>query len=263
MVQQSPEAGAPALRDHVNEFIDDAAAVTFEDTVWWYVGRRAILRRFLERARREHPIDRIVELGCGSGPHFDLLRQYGELTGVEHSPILAARASARGTAAAVLTRDCTALDFTHDFDLTCAFDVLEHIADDRGFLQRLRQRVAAEHLLLLSVPACPFLYGPHDRLLHHHRRYAKRSLRRLLDETGWSVLSDSFFMTALFPAAVATRLVDRLMAALGRERHSVELGVVPDRLNGWLVRVLEAEAALSAAVPLPIGLWLVALARAR
>jgi len=53
------------------------------------------------------------------------------------------------------------------------------------------------------------------------------------------------------------------MAALGRERHSVELGVVPDRLNGWLVRVLEAEAALSAAVPLPIGLWLVALARAR
>jgi hypothetical protein len=77
------------------------------------------------------------------------------------------------------------------------------------------------------------------------------------------VLSDSFFMTALFPAAVATRLVDRLMAALGRERHSVELGVVPDRLNGWLVRVLEAEAALSAAVPLPIGLWLVALARAR
>jgi len=56
------------------------------------VGRRAILRTFLDRARRETPLSRIIEIGCGSGGDRALLAEYRGVIGVERSEALAKRA---------------------------------------------------------------------------------------------------------------------------------------------------------------------------
>src|SRR5262245_45674852 len=244
-----------AMGDHATEFLDAAEAMRIEDTVWWCVGRQAILKKYLERARREAPLTRIAEIGCGSGGNLRLLAEYGEVTGVERSAILADRARSRGAAKRVYVGDYFELDLAGDFQMTCLFDVLEHIDDDESVLGRLSRTVRPGHLLLLSVPACPFLFGPHDRLLHHHRRYSKRRLEELLRGHGYTILKGSHFLFFMLPIAVGLRLMERLRARWGKPPTAVQLGVVPAWANTVLTVLLRAEATIAQVRPLPVGLW--------
>src|SRR5262249_15052685 len=142
-----------------------------------------------------------------------------------------------------------------DFQMTCLFDVLEHIEDDDAFLRRLNGTVRPGHLLLLSVPACPFLFGPHDPLLHHYRRYSKLRLEELLRRSGYSIRQGSHFLFFVFPLAVGSRLIERLRARWGKPPTAVRLGVVPAWANTILTALLRVEAALARMTPLPVGLW--------
>jgi SAM-dependent methyltransferase len=253
--------GVERIADHATEFLDAAEALRLEDTLWWCVGRRAILKRYLDRTRREVPQARILEIGCGSGGNLGLLAGYGEVSAVERSAVLAERARARSVAAAVYTGDVRELDLPARFELTCLLDVLEHAEDDDAFLTALDRIAQPGHLLLLTVPACACLWSPHDELLHHYRRYSKRGVERLLRRHGYTVLKGSYFVFFLFPLVAAARLGERLRARLGRAPAAVNVGVVPRWANTALVRLLELEAAIAERVPLPIGVWFVALAK--
>jgi SAM-dependent methyltransferase len=250
----------PQVKDHATEFFDDAEALRFEDSIWWLAGRREILRKYCNCAAKRQRISRIADIGCGSGGHLPLLSEYGEVTGVERSEILARRARSRGIAKDIHVGDFFELDMPYEFQMTGLFDVLEHIEDDDGFLERLNIKIKPGHLLLLSVPACPFLYGPHDALLHHYRRYSKRGLETLLQRHGFTVVKGGYFLFFLFPAVMASRIKERSLSLLGRKQTAVELGVVPDWANPILRRVLKWEAAISEFIPFPIGLWLIVLA---
>jgi len=69
--------------------------------------------------------------------------------------------------------------------------VLEHIANDRGALDALRERLRPGGHLLLLVPSHQFLYSPIDRGFDHERRYARHALRALLEEAGFGVPSSA------------------------------------------------------------------------
>ena len=57
------------------------------------------------------------------------------------------------------------------------FDVLEHIDDDLGTLRWAWQPLEPGGILVLTVPAHPFLFDDMDRLAHHRRRYRRHELR--------------------------------------------------------------------------------------
>jgi SAM-dependent methyltransferase len=225
------------------------------------VGRQSILRQFLDLAARSGPLRRILEVGCGSGGNFALLAGYGEVIGCERSETLARRARARGIATDVHSRDFFDLELSPSWDMTCMYDVLEHIENDGAFLRRLHGHVDPGHFLLLSVPACPFLYSEHDRLLHHYRRYTKSGLQDLLRANGFSVLRSTYFVTALFPIVALARIREKIAVRLGHRQREVNLGVVPGWLNRILTGVLRVEAAVARTVPLPFGVWVIVLAR--
>lgn len=253
--------GRPEVRDHALEFRSDDDARRVEDTLWWMVGRRSVLEDFLRRAERERPLRRITEIGCGSGGDLEVLARHGQVTGVERSPTLARRARARGLADEIIEQDFFDLEDRPDSDLYCLFDVLEHIEDDDGFLRRLSGSAPPGHLLLLSVPACQFLFSRHDALLHHQRRYSAAQLSDLLRANGYSVLRTTYFIFFLFPLVALARLQEKLMEALGRPPTRVRTGETPAWINALLVGILRCEAWLVRHVRLPIGVWVFALAR--
>ena len=249
------------IRDHATEFFADAEAIHLEDTLWWWVGRRTILRNYLDMVKHESSPCAILEVGCGSGSDLSLLAEYGKVTAVEQSEILSERARSRNVAQEVLVGNVFDLGILPGFDLTCLFDVLEHIEDDDGFLNKLTQCVKPGHLLLLSVPACQFLYSQHDALLHHYRRYSKRGLENLLQRNGYTILRGSYFLFFLFPLIALSRLKEKAMAMLGIKQAAVSLGVVPKWANWLLTLVLKLEAVISQRASFPIGVWLIVLAR--
>jgi 2-polyprenyl-3-methyl-5-hydroxy-6-metoxy-1,4-benzoquinol methylase len=150
----------------------------------------------------------------------------------------------------------------HVVNVITMLDVLEHIEDDVEFLKRIRNVASEDHLILMSVPACQFLYGEHDRLLHHYRRYSRQTLYRCLSESGYEVINMSYFMFILFPFVLFERGTDQIMKFLGRKRTRVNVG---DNLNpligNFLTKTLALEAILSNIMSFPTGLWLFALIR--
>jgi SAM-dependent methyltransferase len=248
------------IRDHATEFMNDAQAMALEDTIWWAVGRRSILRPFLDRAR-DHQIQKILEVGCGSGGDLSLLARYAKVWGVERSGILAGRARARNVAESVFESDFFDQEIDDQFDLFCLFDVLEHIEHDDRFIQRLAGRAGGAHMVLISVPACQFLFGPHDERLHHFRRYSRKGLERLLHRNGYEVLAINYFLFFLFPLALIARLHENLKSRFGFQPKEVNIGRVPAVINWLFIRVLRLEAFLGRFLSFPFGLWVVALAR--
>jgi SAM-dependent methyltransferase len=257
------------VRDHATEFFDDADAIAIEDGIWWAAGRRFIIRTYLDLMRSdigaEGPLQ-ILEIGCGSGGDLPLLAQYGIVQGLERSPILARRARRRGAASHV-HESASLADCAASFggvNVLCSFDVLEHIEDDDAFVRQMAATGRPDHWLLLSVPACPFLYGSHDVKLHHYRRYSRRSLTRLLERHGYEIVRSSYFMFLLFPVAVLARVAETIKERwLGIRSDAVSIGRVPASVNKALIRVLQLEARAGRHVRFPIGLWVFALARRR
>lgn len=91
------------------------------------------------------------------------------------------------------------------------FDVLEHIQADQHFLSSIRDLLAPGGRVYLTVPAFQALWSADDDYAGHHRRYHLAGLRRVLTESGFKVLYNTylFFMLPL-PIFLVRSLPSRL-----------------------------------------------------
>lgn len=249
------------IHDHALEHVSEDHASHLRETLWWMQARRLIIRRYLEQASGLTAVSSIMDVGCGDGDKFDLLSGFGRVIGVEPSAKLVHRARGRKNAERVFESEWLELEGQFQIDLFTSFDVMEHCEDDHAFLAKFSQLVPESHLLLISVPACPFLYSEHDRLLHHYRRYSKKSLRETLSTSGYDIIRCDYFLSFMFPFAALSRLKEQANRALGRKQVEVNLGEMPPWLNRALLSIQRAEVRVSEHISFPIGLWLFALAR--
>lgn len=99
---------------------------------------------------------RALDVGCGAGLLCEPLARLGaEVTGVDAASenIAVAKAHAEGSELAIDYRcgDVATLGLS-SFDLVCAMEVIEHVADKRAFLAALAAALAPGGLMVLSTP---------------------------------------------------------------------------------------------------------------
>jgi SAM-dependent methyltransferase len=100
-----------------------------------------------------------------SGPALARLRERGGLT---------------------MLGDVTALPFRdRAFDLVCAFDIVEHVEDDRRVFAELSRVARPGASVVLSVPLHQARWTAFDALVGHVRRYEPDDLLILLASTAW------------------------------------------------------------------------------
>jgi hypothetical protein len=121
---------------------------------------------------------------------------------------LAARARANVSIAASLER----VTLTAPPALILLMDVIEHVADDRGFLQDVlaQTRLDAATRLLITVPSYPALMSDHDAFLGHYRRYTRATLRALIEDAGLTIVEDGHFFTSLAAARALQVIKNRV-----------------------------------------------------
>lgn len=87
--------------------------------------------------------------------------------------------------------DMTALPYPdRSFDLVCAFDIVEHIEDDRRAFRELARVAKDDASVIFSVPLHSARWSAFDALVGHVRRYDQENLLAILGEHGF-VLTQS------------------------------------------------------------------------
>jgi SAM-dependent methyltransferase len=133
-------------------------------------------------------VETILEVGAGMGAVGARLARGHRYVGVEPDPQsceVAQRRVAKSGTGSVLSGGVSALPADFHADLVCAFEVLEHVEDDKGELLRWAELLRPGGALIISVPAWQRRFGPSDRKVGHLRRYDRSHLVSLLGEAGF------------------------------------------------------------------------------
>jgi SAM-dependent methyltransferase len=116
--------------------------------------------------------------------------------------------------------DLFALADTERYDLAIAFEVLEHIEDDRGAIERIRALLAPRGHFVLSVPAHQRKWGATDVWAGHVRRYERMELQEKLAAGGFDIVS---FRSYGYPLLNLTRFVRNLVYARSAKRDQTAI----------------------------------------
>jgi SAM-dependent methyltransferase len=224
---------------------------------WWFLARRRILKRLIERVVKPPRKARILEVGCGTGHNLSMLKEFGQLDASELDRCARALANKRLPRK---VKEAKLPDLSmfkrNEYDLIALLDVLEHVPDDLGSLRAIHRRLKPGGALLLTVPANPWMWSAHDTAHHHFRRYTKKQLEELFLRSGLDIQLLSHFNTLLYPLVAVARIAGKL---LRRESSDDKLPAAP--VNAVLNKVFGFEAAILGRVPMPFGVSLVAVVR--
>lgn len=220
---------------------------SLEDSHWWYAERRTLLAR---RVRDLSP-GVALDIGAAAGGNTRVLDRAGwRAIALEYGEDGARIARERGLR--VMRADARRLPVPDAaLDLVVAFDVLEHIEDDKAAAGEIRRTLRPGGTALVAVPADPRLWSAHDDAVGHVRRYTRETLRSLLESSGLQVESLDSWNVLLRPVAA------------WRRRHATgsDLDEMNPVFNAGLRAVVAAERYLPVR-SLP-GVSLVATARRR
>ena len=218
-----------------------------EERHFWFRSRRRII---LDALQRWFPdAQSYLEIGSGTG--------YIARAIAEASPKLRVVASdALAESDSCLRIDARSIPFTSEFDVLGAYDVLEHIEDDRAALNQFRAALRPGGGILLTVPQHAWLWSPADTYARHHRRYRRDELLCKLRECDFEVLGCTSFHTLNLPLFF---LRSRFLRATVRDPES---SIPPAPVNWLLEQSMELDRMLiRAGARLPFGVSLMVAAR--
>jgi len=87
-------------------------------------------------------------------------------------------------------------------------NVLEHIEDDAGELQKVYETLEPGGHCLIFVPAFMSLYGAFDKKVGHFRRYTKRELEEKAEAAGFEIVKSKYFdFVGIFPWYIKYKLL--------------------------------------------------------
>jgi len=227
-----------------------------EEAHWWFRARRELIAAMIRKASLPK-FAGILEIGCSGGPLMIHLREQGytDIHGIDISSHAIDLAKSRGVAN-VQVMDAAKLDFPDQrFDLATASDVLEHIEDDSGALQHWHRVLRPEGRVIIFVPAFQSLFGGHDIVNHHFRRYRASQLAAKMRAAGFDVIRTGYWNFGLFFPVGGMRLLARMLPKRKDGKlPSDQLVEVNPFVNISLLTMLRMEnAATKAGLNWPVG----------
>ena len=202
--------------------------------------RRARLERALAGRTR-----RILEIGCGDGNFLATLRRAGwDVHGQEFTADTSAIVERRHRIP-MITGPLDSISSERRFPVVVAYHVFEHIYHPADWLQQVRRLLETDGLLHLQVPNAASLTRRLSGEVwsglvfpEHVYFYEPRSLQRLLERSGFTVLTTATWDSWHGPGAVAASVASAAIRAMTGRRP-------------WSNRVLEHSPPGAAATPPP------------
>lgn len=250
------------------EILSQSNPADFTD-VWYDLAEndhfwmRARFDFFLREARRcgldtTKPL-RGLDIGCGHGAvQRQLLAQTAwRADGCDLNQSALARRADRGGRVLYYDINDRRPELREAYDYLVLFDVIEHIAETKPFIEAATFHLKSGGYVFVNVPACQRLFSRYDTAAGHHRRYDKKMLRAELAAAGLRLCVLNYWGALLLPALIARNLY---ISSKHDAADIIRSGFHPP--GRWAGALLQAAITCERLLPrFPLGTSLLAIAR--
>jgi SAM-dependent methyltransferase len=159
---------------------DEAFYNSLQNKDWYYVDHK---REFDVAAQYIQPNDKVLEVGSGKG-NFGKLVKSASYTGLDFSVQAKNMAAANGIDVRNESIQAHAQTHAGQYDVSCAFQVLEHVPDVYEFLEGMVLALKPGGKLIIAVPSeASYISRANNLALnlppHHMSRYTDGALRAI------------------------------------------------------------------------------------
>ena len=227
-----------------------------EERHWWHQAKRKIVLDFIKIYIPNKKLT-LIDIGCGTGKNMETLQQFGQAWGLDSSTKAIKYCKKRGLSNVILGNAEDTKLAGNKFDLVTLLDVLEHVDDDK-LLKEMSRILKKNGYLLITVPALEWMWSQWDVVLHHKRRYTKKSLISILQKNKFEIITISYMYLFLILPALVVRMMKKI-------HNKKEYGSDFSLSNPFLNKILSTFAAIERYFIkrglIPVGLSLIVLAQ--
>lgn len=226
---------------------------------WWFVVRAKLIEIVF---RPVLPIGgRVLDVGSADAPSNSWMKGLCDRVALDLDP--------RGLdlAAGDVVGSITDIPFPDaHFDAVSAFDVVEHVSDEKQALDEVFRVLKPGGVFMMAVPAYEWAWTSHDDLQNHHRRYTRRRACRSLRRSEFEVERSTYAFAGVFPVFAAERFVRRWRERNGNTPELDPNGLVrlpqPSRFQERVLRwASKADEVVLPRLNLPLGSSVFVVAR--
>jgi 2-polyprenyl-3-methyl-5-hydroxy-6-metoxy-1,4-benzoquinol methylase len=188
---------------------------------FWVTHRFNVLSSLFKSLKFINPSSKIADIGCGHGL---LQKQLGDhfgwaVDGYDLNHFALRNSLATNHPLVFYDINERHEDLANYYDVVFLFDVIEHIDDERAFLDSVKFHLKPGGYLIVNVPTGPFLFSRYDKVVGHFRRYTSQALKSLFRQSGYSLVSSTNWGLPYIPLI----LLRKAMLTLQPELSDLEI----------------------------------------
>lgn len=227
-----------------------------EDKHWWHISKRRAIHKLIEKYSISKN-SKILDIGCGTGKNMEELQEYGSVYGLDSSPEALKFCRKRGLKNLRLGSAEKTNLATNFFDIITILDVLEH-TDDNKVLTEIRRILKKGGIIVLTVPAFPWLWSRWDEVLDHKRRYTKNTLKKILTFHNFHLIKMTYFYSFL---VLPSLIIRRIKQKFSKNFYQSDFKLSNPLLNFFLNNLSKLEFFISEKLYIPFGTSILVVAK--
>jgi len=223
---------------------------------WWHISKRKyVLNIIKQNIDKKNP--KILDIGCGTGQNIKELSKIGDVWGIDNSKEAIKYCKLKNIDHVKLGSSEKTGFSESFFDVITLLDVLEHVEEDTT-LEEIKKVLKKDGFLIITVPAFKFLWSKWDEVLHHKRRYTKKSLIKALEKNGFKTVKINYLYSYLFLPVLLIRPLKSLSKS---KSYSSDFKINSNFVNRTSLIITNIERYLSDFVTIPFGTSIICLAK--
>jgi hypothetical protein len=207
---------------------------------FWIRRRFEVLRKLTPRF--DWPHLKLAEIGSGTGL---VQRQFedefgAEIDGFDLNEAALQNAVSRKSRCLCYNIHARSDQLRGAYDAILLFDILEHIHDDRDFLESALFHLNASGSVIINVPALMSFFSAYDEAVGHVRRYAAEELIALVEACGLRTTAWTYWGKPMLPLLAIRKHRFEKMTDVGK---ILRAGFAPRRalINAALLALARSE----------------------
>ncbi len=219
-----------------------------EQNHWWFKGRRYLFQKILSSFDIKN--FKILDIGSSSGTNLRMLKEMGlsNYVGMDISEQSKHFCESKKLGEVVIG-DAASNPFDHEsFDLILMTDVLEHLDNDVAAIKECHRVLKKGGFMLCTVPLYMHLWGGHDMIAQHKRRYRFNAIKKIFQNNGFLIKKSFHFNFLLYLPILISR---KIMAFFNVVKNENELNCGP--INTILDAIFKIDVMLAPSIHSPFG----------